>query len=69
MQEFAKQYGFRLIAEFDLEIVCKFRASWKDGPISSTKKLERLRTFFRFAQKRKWTSENPASDLASPKIS
>jgi integrase len=69
MQEFAKQHGFRLIAEFDLEIVGKFRASWKDGPISSTKKLERLRTFFRFAQKRKWTSENPASDLKSPKIS
>ena len=68
IQEFAKQRGFRFIAEFDLEAVGQFRAGWKDGPISSTKKLERLRTFFRFAQKRKWTSENPASDLKSPKI-
>jgi site-specific recombinase XerD len=68
MQEFAKQHGFRLIDEFDLGILGKFRASWKDGPISSAKKLERLRTFFRFAQKRKWTAENPASDLKSPKI-
>jgi integrase/recombinase XerD len=68
MQEFAERRGFRYIAEFDLEAVGQFRVGWKDGPISSIKKLERLRTFFRFAQKRKWTSENPASDLKSPKI-
>src|SRR5580700_1644761 len=68
MQEFAERRGFRYIAEFDLEAVGQFRVGWKDGPISSIKKLERLRTFFRFAQKRKWTSENPASELKSPKI-
>ncbi|PYU54886.1 MAG: hypothetical protein DMG56_26105 [Acidobacteria bacterium] len=35
----------------------------------SAKKLERLRAFFRFAQKRKWVAENPALDLKAPKIS
>jgi hypothetical protein len=29
--------------------------------------LERLRAFFRFAQKRKWVTENPALDLKAPK--
>jgi len=37
-------------------------------PRSSAKKLERLRAFFRFAQKRKWVTENPALDLKAPKI-
>jgi site-specific recombinase XerD len=27
-----------------------------------------LRAFFRFAQKRKWLTENPALDLKAPKI-
>jgi len=44
-----------------------FRAGWRDGPLSSTKKLERLRTFFRFAQENKWVKENPASKLKAPK--
>jgi integrase len=30
--------------------------------------LERLRTFFRFAQESKWVEENPASKLKTPKV-
>ncbi len=41
---------------------------WKDGPRSSAKKLERLRAFFRFGMKRKWTTENPAGELKAPRI-
>jgi integrase/recombinase XerD len=40
---------------------------WKDGPRSSAKKLERLRAFLRFAQKREWITKNPAADLKVPK--
>jgi integrase/recombinase XerD len=68
MEEFAKGCGFRFLAEFDLPSVTQFRSSWKDRQRSSAKKLERLRAFFRFAQKRKWTPENPASELKSPKV-
>jgi len=68
MEEFAKERGLRFLTEFDLPAVSQFRASWKDGPRSSAKKLERLRAFFRFAHKRKWVSENPASDLKAPKV-
>jgi integrase/recombinase XerD len=68
MEDFAKERGFRFLNEFDLTAVSQFRAGWKDGPRSSAKKLERLRAFFRFAQKRKWTQDNPASDLQAPKV-
>ena len=38
------------------------------GPLSSSKKLERLRSIFKFALVRKWISENPATNLKSPQI-
>src|SRR5205807_602195 len=69
MEEFAQRRGLRVLADFDLSKVSQFRSEWKDGPRSSAKKLERLRAFFRFAQKRKWVAENPALDLKAPKIS
>lgn len=63
MEEFAQRRGLRVLADFDLSNVSEFRAEWKDGPRSSAKKLERLRAFLRFAQKRKWVAENPALEL------
>jgi len=57
-----------LLDEFDLPAASRFRAEWTQGPRTSLKKLERLRAFFRFAQKRKWVVENPASELKAPKI-
>jgi len=68
MEEFAQQRGLYVLADFDLSQVSQFRSKWKDGPRSSAKKLERLRAFFRFAQKRKWVAENPALDLKAPKV-
>jgi len=68
MKGFAKARGFRFLTELDLPATGQFRAAWKDGPRSSAKKLERLRAFFRFAQKRKWIAENPAADLKAPRV-
>lgn len=68
LEEFAQRRGLRVLADFDLSKVSQFRSEWKDGPRSSAKKLERLRAFFRFAQKRNWVTENPALDLKAPKI-
>jgi integrase/recombinase XerD len=45
-----------------------FRSGWADGPLSSCKKIQRLRAFFSFCQKNKWISENPALDLEAPKL-
>lgn len=68
MLEFAIVKGLKLLNQLDIEALDEFRRTWKDGALSASKKLERLRAFFRFAQKRKWVQENPASDLRSPKI-
>jgi integrase/recombinase XerD len=68
MEAHAKTAGLRFLTEFDLSDVSAFRAGWKDGPRSSAKKLERLRAFFRFGMKRKWTTENPAGELKAPRI-
>jgi integrase len=68
MAEFAKEQGFRFLVEIDLPVASQFRVGWKDGPRSSAKKLERLRAFFRFAQKRKWVADNPAADLKAPRV-
>jgi site-specific recombinase XerD len=67
--DFAEKRGLRYLRELDLPLLDDFRSTWKDGPRSSLKKLERMRAFFRFCERRKWIEENPASDLRPPKIS
>jgi integrase/recombinase XerD len=69
MQEYAAQHGMRFLKQLDLIALRNFRFGWKDGPLSSAKKLERLRAFFRFAQDSKWVEDNPASKLKTPKVS
>jgi len=66
--EFAAMHGYRALADLDLPALREFRASWTDGGVSALKKLERLRTFFRFAGESNWIQENPAQNLRNPKI-
>ena len=66
---FSQNRGLRYLVELDLQTLGEFRSGWKDGARSSAKKLERLRAFLRFAQDRKWVTENPASKLKAPKVS
>jgi integrase/recombinase XerD len=68
MGEFAQKRGFRYLTELSLQTLDEFRSGWKDGPRSSAKKLERLRAFFHFAQRREWVSKNPATDLKAPRL-
>jgi site-specific recombinase XerD len=65
---FAEKRGLLYLRDLDLENLDSFRSEWKDGPRSSLKKLERLRAFLRFCERRKWIDENPAADLKAPKI-
>jgi integrase/recombinase XerD len=67
MQGFAAHRGLRFLFQFDLITLRDFRAQWKDGPLSSSKKLERLRAFFRFAIESGWVTNNPAPKLKTPK--
>jgi site-specific recombinase XerD len=68
LDEFAQVNGYRFLEELDAPSLRKFRATWKDGNLAALKKLERLRTFFRFAQGSKWITENPAAEVKSPKV-
>jgi site-specific recombinase XerD len=68
MEEYAEMRGSNFIDEFDLSALGMFRSGWTDGPRSSAKKLERMRAFFRFAQRRNWISDNPAIELKAPKV-
>jgi site-specific recombinase XerD len=44
-----------------------FRRTWDDSPLYALKNIERLRSFFRFCQRMKWVSENPALALKIPR--
>jgi site-specific recombinase XerD len=69
LEAFAKSIGVRFLKELDAPLLRKFRATWKDGNLAALKKLERLRTFFRFALGSKWVSENPTTEIKNPKVS
>lgn len=68
IENFAQRHGLRFLKELDLQALDEFRTEWKDGPRSSLKKLERLRAFLRFCERRKWIDDNPAVCLKAPKI-
>ncbi|MGB8836402.1 MAG: tyrosine-type recombinase/integrase [Candidatus Acidiferrales bacterium] len=65
---FAKDRGFRFVNQLDLHVLTAFRSTWEDAPLSASKKLERLRSILKFALRRKWILDNPASELDSPKL-
>ena len=68
LEEFSDRQGLRCLRQLDLQTLRDFRGSWRDGPVSSKKKLERLRSFFRFAQNSCWVQQNPVLLMRPPKI-
>jgi len=68
LDTFADAHNLQRLKQLDLDTLAVFRASWKDGPRSGLKKLERLRAFLRFTEKRKWIDDNPATELKAPKV-
>ena len=68
MITFTGQKGIRFVTELDLPLLQDFRGTWKDQPLSKSKKQERLRSIFRFAVDQKWIEENPALRLGKVKV-
>lgn len=74
LDRFAEQEGFRFLKQIDVPALNRFRATWKgrNGQASSgltdLKKLERIRSFFRFALDRGYIQQNPAAAIRNPKI-
>jgi integrase/recombinase XerD len=67
-QELTAQFGRRPIDGISVEDLSSYRQSWKLAPITSRKKIERLRTFFGFCLEREWIEKNPAALLRAPKM-
>jgi integrase/recombinase XerD len=67
LEAFAKTKRLLLITDLDTAMLGAFRAGWKDGALSAAKKLERLRSIFRFAVQRDWIKTNPARELKMPR--
>lgn len=66
LEAFAAGRGLRYVQQLDLERLGEFRATWKDGPRASGKKLERVRAWLGFCEDRKWIAGNPARRLKAP---
>jgi integrase/recombinase XerD len=62
-----KQEFRRSVESVGLDELRKYREGWTAGPVTARKKLERLRTFFKFCQESGWIQKNPAKLLAPPK--
>jgi integrase/recombinase XerD len=68
MQEFSNETGLVFISDFNIDRTREFRESWPNKNLAAKKKLEHLRSFFRFCHDSGWISTNPALMLKPPKI-
>ena len=68
LNAFAEKKGVQYVNQIDVTFLSDFRNTWKDNPLSATKKLEQLRGICKFALARKWLADNPALALQMPKV-
>jgi len=66
LTDFAQKSGAATVDRLTLESLDAYRATRKLKPLTWSKELQLLRTFFEFCRKRKWCEENPAKDMEMP---
>jgi integrase/recombinase XerD len=66
--EFTQSRGIKFVNDLDLDALTEFRAEWKVGALTASKRLERFRGVFKFALQRKMAEENHAVNLVGPKL-
>ena len=59
--------GIRQLGQLSVDDLRTFRASLEDSALTQLKKIERLRSFFRFCIDAGWIEKNPAKALKPPK--
>ena len=67
-RELTEEYAAMSLRSVSVDDLRKFREGWKLSPISASKKLERLRSFFSFCVASGWLPMNPAKGLKLPAI-
>jgi len=68
LKAFSEKEGIEFLSECDVETLRRFRESWANKNYSARKKLEALRTFFRFAHDSGWLTTNLALLIKPPKV-
>ena len=69
LEAFAAKEHLQLLGELDTAALNRFRGSWKgNSGLADLKKLERLRSFFKFAVANDYIHRNPATAIRNPKI-
>lgn len=61
-------FGDIPIDRVSFDDAARFYESWKLGPLTRGKQLERMRSFFNFCVRRKWISDNPCLGIEKPAI-
>ena len=56
------------LKELNIERLRAFRSTWKDDPRAAGKKIDRLRTIFRFCIDHQWLERNPTLSLKAPLV-
>jgi len=67
-RELNQFFGNRIIGTISVDDLSGYRQTWKLSPITASKKLGNLRSFFKFANERGWIEKNPASQLTPPRV-
>lgn len=65
---FCETKGITFLSRLGVEELREFRQGWKLAPITAVKRLERLRSFFRFAVNSGWLTTNPVIHVKPPKV-
>ena len=68
LEAFGREKGLRFSDQLDLPLLDEFRSTWKDGPLSASKTIERLRSVFKFGVKRGFIEKNVAEDMTTPEV-
>lgn len=68
LQTFATKHGYQLLSQLTKDVLLSFRASWDNKALSGGKKLEHLKTFFRFCYDAGWTKKDEARTIAPPEV-
>lgn len=68
LNAFAAREGMRYLMECDVDTLRRFRESCTNKNFSARKKLEALRTFFRFVRDSGWLPTNPALSIKPPNV-
>jgi integrase len=66
--ELKNAFAGRNIGSISVDDLRAYREGWSVAPVTAGKKLDRLRTFFRFCEESGWISSNPAKLLKAPKV-